>query len=586
MQITKELNMETEIYRACGISVTNKDSNEDDILISKEKDLFLLADGVSAASSGGKAAQLAVEYLAENYQKDKPYTIRSLIFHVDDYLLKEETKNPGLETTIVALALQDNKAQIVSVGDSKAYKIYKDGGWKIEKLNEEHSEIAEAIRNSKTYKEAIEKLPGVSPHFTIYSCLGDLGNISIKTVNFKPGDKFVLCSDGVECLGYFVYYDSKENRVKFLKLDKNRQGRDVEEELDENLKNKILTQGPDFVYEDTLKSIISKYPPKKAARKLVELAKDYAYDDFSIIIVDIKKPKNNLRRKLYYIAGSLLALGLGVSLIMQNFSHKKSFDEPVIEAPKIELSQKIQEIAQKEILRLNETAKIRTWKIGPTTDVISKLINPEIIELKGKKYIKFELDVEGHSEYVYAFFDNSDVYKAKIEEGKAKFIMEYMPNKALNVIAANNVKNANNYSWIHWNASWKFKAKELSQLEKILKDTSLEVPVRYASLHEIVDFYNSYGVLKTQKQYKLSKTGVMDLVNTYRKNFGVVRTRLDLLTHDELKRIVEIYLNNTIEEAKRKIAKEIGMYFSTSSLYRAVDRIYPGLRKRGMKNVG
>ena len=289
MQITKELYVKTEIYEAYGISFTNKNSNEDEILINKEKNLFLLADGVSSASSGGKAAQLAVEYIAKHYRKGKDSKISlSLMFDVDYYLLKNEVKNPGLETTIVALALHDNnKAQVVSVGDSKAYRIYKDGDWKIEKLNEEHSEIEECVRNSKTYKEAIEKLPGIKPHFTIYSCLGYLRDISIKTVEFKPGDKFVLCSDGIECLGYLVYYELKENKVKFLKLDKNKQSRDVEKDLSENLKSKILSKGPDFIYEDKLKFVISKYPPKKAANKLIEFAKDYAYDDFSIIIVDV-----------------------------------------------------------------------------------------------------------------------------------------------------------------------------------------------------------------------------------------------------------------------------------------------------------
>ena len=89
--------------------------------------------------------------------------------------------------------VEDGRVAFGHVGDSRAYLI-RDG--KLEQLTEDHSLVAELVRSGKLSPEEAERHPQRS---VITRALGTDPDVDVDTfsVETKPGDVFLLCSDGL-----------------------------------------------------------------------------------------------------------------------------------------------------------------------------------------------------------------------------------------------------------------------------------------------------------------------------------------------------------------------------------------------------
>jgi hypothetical protein len=89
--------------------------------------------------------------------------------------------------------VDDGQVWIGHVGDSRAYLI-RDG--KLEQLTEDHSLVAELVRSGKLSPEEAETHPQRS---VVTRALGTDPDVDVDTfrVDAKPGDLFLLCSDGL-----------------------------------------------------------------------------------------------------------------------------------------------------------------------------------------------------------------------------------------------------------------------------------------------------------------------------------------------------------------------------------------------------
>jgi protein phosphatase len=96
-------------------------------------------------------------------------------------------------TTITVALVEDGHVAIGHVGDSRAYLIR---GRKLEQLTEDHSLVAELVRSGKLSPEEAEGHPQRS---VITRALGTDPDVDVDTfsVETKPGDLFLLCSDGL-----------------------------------------------------------------------------------------------------------------------------------------------------------------------------------------------------------------------------------------------------------------------------------------------------------------------------------------------------------------------------------------------------
>lgn len=186
---------ETKIS-SCAISDIGlvRQNNEDVWGELSELRLYVLADGMGGHQSGEVAARAAVETACQLLQRPLKSKKRSLddsaklltrvMKEVNDHVFElGETKQElrGMGTTLCVLFIHDEGAVYGHVGDSRIYR-FREG--QITLLTQDHRISNEYYKNIIT--RAIGTEPYVEPSVDI-----DL---------YQPGDKYILCSDGMSDL--------------------------------------------------------------------------------------------------------------------------------------------------------------------------------------------------------------------------------------------------------------------------------------------------------------------------------------------------------------------------------------------------
>jgi protein phosphatase len=163
-----------------------------------EPPLFAVADGMGGAQAGELASSLAAAAL-----RDETSELTGGEQRVDDLIQEanrriyqrqsEDASASGMGTTMTVALVEDGHVAIGHVGDSRAYLIR---GRKLEQLTEDHSLVAELVRSGKLSPEEAEGHPQRS---VITRALGTDPDVDVDTfsVETKPGDLFLLCSDGL-----------------------------------------------------------------------------------------------------------------------------------------------------------------------------------------------------------------------------------------------------------------------------------------------------------------------------------------------------------------------------------------------------
>ena len=172
--------------------------NEDAFVV--QPPLFAVADGMGGAQAGEIASKLAAAALKENGDDSGggEQRVDELIQEANRRVYErsnEDASFSGMGTT-VTVALVDEARDVVTighVGDSRAYRV-RDGS--IEQLTEDHSLVAELMRDGRLSPEEAETHPQRS---VITRALGTDPDVDVDafTVDTRPGDVFILCSDGL-----------------------------------------------------------------------------------------------------------------------------------------------------------------------------------------------------------------------------------------------------------------------------------------------------------------------------------------------------------------------------------------------------
>ena len=191
-------------------------NNEDSICcgLQNRRGVFVLADGLGGHSSGEVASGLAAQAIREGCAGAEILDSETLKGQLEEAnrLVLEGQKVPGREdmkTTAVALALEGDLAFWAHVGDSRLYR-FSDG------------QLVFATRDhSVTY---MKYLGGEISYMDVYhdddrsSLLRVLGKASCQPetgqAELKPGDAFLLCSDG-----FWEYVYQEEIQADLLKAE-------------------------------------------------------------------------------------------------------------------------------------------------------------------------------------------------------------------------------------------------------------------------------------------------------------------------------------------------------------------------------
>lgn len=176
--------------------------NEDSYLEMPERGIFAVADGVGGAQAGEVASQMAMEILGEAFANqadgaDAEDTLRAAIERANKAIFQMANELPQLSsmaTTIVALHLSGDIATIGHVGDSRLYRVDRDGN--LHRETADHSMVADEVRAGRMTEEQAENHPSRN---IISRALGAESTVEVdlKTIMIEPGTAFLICSDGI-----------------------------------------------------------------------------------------------------------------------------------------------------------------------------------------------------------------------------------------------------------------------------------------------------------------------------------------------------------------------------------------------------
>ena len=160
--------------------------------------MFAVADGMGGHLAGDVAADLAIGLLDGTLDPggvpDGPALVAA-IERANAAIRVEAVARPdqrGMGTTCTALVVGDT-VTIAHVGDSRAYR---SRGGRLEQLTEDHSLVAALVREGRLDPDAAPRDPR---RHVITRALGaeDGIRVDVVTVDRLPGDRFLLCSDGI-----------------------------------------------------------------------------------------------------------------------------------------------------------------------------------------------------------------------------------------------------------------------------------------------------------------------------------------------------------------------------------------------------
>src|SRR5713226_1510061 len=176
-----------------------RSNNEDYYLLSRDRGLYVVADGMGGAQAGEHASKLAVETVERFIQKaDHPSaeTLAEAFQEANRQVMTAASTDTGLEgmgTTLVAALECGPELLIASVGDSRAY-IYQAGELIV--ITEDQSWVQEIGRKLGLDETSLRTHPmrhvltmaiGVSIDLRVHSY----------ALTLQPGGQVLLCSDGL-----------------------------------------------------------------------------------------------------------------------------------------------------------------------------------------------------------------------------------------------------------------------------------------------------------------------------------------------------------------------------------------------------
>ena len=176
-------------------------SNEDAFGLSVEHGVYIVCDGMGGAAAGEVASTLAVgemmQWLTQRPRTSPPpIEAAEAVNAANEAIYSRSQRNPslnGMGTTLVALLVEDRRAWMVNVGDSRGYRLRNSN---LEQITLDHSLVEEQIRLGQMSQEEALRSPLKN---VITRALGTQSAVTpdIFELETEPGDLFLLCSDGL-----------------------------------------------------------------------------------------------------------------------------------------------------------------------------------------------------------------------------------------------------------------------------------------------------------------------------------------------------------------------------------------------------
>jgi serine/threonine protein phosphatase PrpC len=195
--------------------------NEDNFLIDKKLQLFIVADGMGGHAAGEVASSITVHQirdavsanrdLVERFKSGDPEVQAVELLQVLEHSIQDacgvvygraqaEADKRGMGTTatvlLVAGAPGKLRGFIAHVGDSRIYLARQA---QVHQLTEDHSLMNELVRRGKIKRDEFDSSPYKHFKNAVTRAVGVYASVEVDTFDFDilPGDRFLLCSDGL-----------------------------------------------------------------------------------------------------------------------------------------------------------------------------------------------------------------------------------------------------------------------------------------------------------------------------------------------------------------------------------------------------
>lgn len=185
--------------RVAGVSDTGRRRrNNEDSYVCKPP-LFAVADGVGGAQAGELASRLAAAALREEPASSAlpaEERVVELIQEANRRVYVRSSQDEavsGMSTTMTVALVEDGRVSIGHVGDSRAYLV-RNG--RLDQVTEDHSLVAELMRDGELSPEEAESHPQRSVITRAVGTDPDV-DVDIFLVEARSGDVFLLATDGL-----------------------------------------------------------------------------------------------------------------------------------------------------------------------------------------------------------------------------------------------------------------------------------------------------------------------------------------------------------------------------------------------------
>lgn len=174
--------------------------NEDNYLVSVERGLFVVADGMGGHAGGEVASSIVKRVMDEeitssNSVDDCDQLLLKALLKANNLILRlgQDEAYYGMGTTVTAAMFGKERLYIAHIGDSRAY-LFRDHSLQL--LTQDHSLVNELLQKGELTQEEAENHPRRN---ILTRALGTDENPQIDQFDLlvKSGDLLLLCTDGL-----------------------------------------------------------------------------------------------------------------------------------------------------------------------------------------------------------------------------------------------------------------------------------------------------------------------------------------------------------------------------------------------------
>jgi len=178
-------------------------NNEDRFVADRQRDLYMVADGMGGQEAGEMASGLAAEIIPRVVQDrleqkdDPPHAVQHALTEANEAIVHAGRNQPAgrrMGTTAVVAVRQDGTFYVAGLGDSRAYLIRQG---RVDQLTVDHSVATALELNGTLTAEQARNSPWQHVLYRFLGCAEMNEGAEVRRFIPEDGDRLLLASDGL-----------------------------------------------------------------------------------------------------------------------------------------------------------------------------------------------------------------------------------------------------------------------------------------------------------------------------------------------------------------------------------------------------